>query len=321
MGTKAYLDVLGNVNTSEKDDEVVKKVPAGRAARKKVPIDKVRPNPFNTFNMSRDEQYEDLVHGMKKGREASDDILCQPEDENGIYYIISGERRWNASKEAGKEEVYIKILSTRIKGSMEVAEIVNQNGGRRKNYPYDIPLALKLMYKEFVKEGITDPDEQYKRARELITLAKDRTFANYHKLSQLPEDILKIGQEEHLNRDEGLFLADSMLNEAMKRFTEKAFETLREIAASEMDDEHKTAACKKVIKALHESVERKEKRDRKTMPTAFSFVKKINTFAVNGGTYKLPTKKSQRENLQQMIDQNIEFLEEMKAKLLNGDTE
>lgn len=74
-----------------------------------LPLDQIQPNPNQprkTFNPERDAE---LIEDIRQ-RGVLQPIIVRPvEDEPGLYQIVAGERRWRASKEAGKEEIPVVI--------------------------------------------------------------------------------------------------------------------------------------------------------------------------------------------------------------------
>ena len=290
-----------------------------RIIRKSVLVADIRPNPYNSFNMGRDEQYEDLLEGIKKNGAATEEILCQPEDENGIYYIISGERRWKALTEAGIEKTTIKVLPNRLTGSAEITEIMNANLGRRGTYPYDMPLGIHDLYEAFEKEGITDPSEKRNRAKENLRISSDRTFRNYNKLAELPRGILTIGRDGLLTRDDGLFIADMLSSEEHCNFAKAAIEDIIKVGDSELSDDKKGEEIKIILTKLRRSTERKAERIAKEKKTAaLSIAKKIDKLT-SCSEYTLPKKPEQRQNMVEMLDKSLAFLQDLKNKLTEED--
>lgn len=286
-----------------------------RMVRKTVSVDQIQPNPRNRFSMERDEDFLDLLNGIKANGQPTEDIVCQPADENGIYYIISGERRWMALQEAEIETTPVKILPSRVSGADEIAEIVNYNMGRRGNYPYDIPLSLYDYYRELEAQGITDKDEQLEMARKHINISVDRTLRNYHKLAQLPFEILKMGANKLLLRDDGLALYSAMSDENTTKFADEAIAKLLEINDQDVPKEEKALACKSAISEMKKKIAQKKKREEaKAEPQAMSLIRKMSKIT-SIGSYKLPTKKKDKDDLMQQIQTNIAFLQKLQEEL------
>lgn len=293
-----------------------------RMERKTVPVSRIRKNPLNTFDCSEDEKFQDLLKGVERLGVTTEDIICQPEDEEGFYDIISGERRWMALQKANVERTAIKVLPERVTGSNEVVEIMNANSGRRGDYPYDIPRGLKLLYKLLEEEGITDPEEQKRIAREKLTISSDRSFRNYHLLSQLPDDIMLMGSgpNRYFTRDNGLLLASALTSEENRKFGEEAMERLREVAALDASINTKKSNCNKIIAELKQKIDRKANRTAAAKkPNAYATVKKIGKLA-SIEEYDLPKRKEEKEKMRMLIDSSMQFLTALKSKLEEGES-
>lgn len=287
----------------------------GRMVRKTVKVNKIKRNPLNRFNLSEDEKYRDLVKGVERLGEAMEDIICQPPNEDGDYYIISGERRWMALKKAGIEETAIKIIPQRITGSNEIIEIMNANSGRRGDYPYDIPRSLKDLYAMLHAEGVTDKQQQKEIAFKKLNISSERTFRNYHALSELPVDILEAGRSGYITRDEGLALSAALSNENSVTLGEETAALIVKIAASDETTEAKTEMCKKAIAEMKKKLGRREKREAaKKKPNIYLSIKKIGELA-SIEDYTMPKRTEEKEKMKALIESSIEFLYAVKEKL------
>lgn len=288
---------------------------AGRMVRKTVLVSKIKRNPLNRYNLSRDEKYMDLIKGIERLGGAMEDIICQPEDEEGFYYIISGERRWLALQEAGVEETPIKIVPERVTGSDELVEIMNANSGRRGDYPYDIPRSLKDYYALLAEEGITDTQEQKEMAWQKLSISSERTFRNYNALSELPVDVLEAGRSGYLTRDEGLALSAALSNEKGKSLGEETAARIIEIAASDDSTEIKTKKCKNAIADMSKKLNRKaERAETLKKPNVYSAIKRIGKLTTIE-EYSMPRRKEEKEKMRALIETSIEFLNSVREKL------
>ncbi|MBQ7792442.1 MAG: ParB/RepB/Spo0J family partition protein, partial [Clostridia bacterium] len=102
------------------------------------------------------------------------------EKENGLYEIIAGERRWRASKLAGKKKIPAIVKNYETKEVMEIALIENLQ--REDLNPLEEALGYQTLKEQF---GFTQ-EEIAKR------VSKSRsTVANILRILNLPEFVLK----------------------------------------------------------------------------------------------------------------------------------
>ena len=286
----------------------------GAMSRKTVKVSDIVPNPLNNFDMAEDEDFKDLLEGVKAAGTTNEEILCQPADEDGKYTIISGERRWTALTKAGIETTAIKVLPNRLTGADEIVAIMTHNMGRRSNKPYDIPLGLVNLYDALEKTGITDSAQKKETAKEKLKITSERTFSNYNKLATLPVDILKAGQKELLTRDDGLYLADALSKEETIKAGETALDDIREVIKKDAAHEKQVQEIKEILSRLKIGLTKKEKRETKKNPSAFSVVKKISKLT-KVENYELPSRKKEQEAMKELLNNSIEAMQKMREDL------
>ena len=108
--------------------------------------------------------------------------------ETGYYQIISGERRWRASKLAGKKDIPAMIITADGRKSLELALIENLQ--REDLNPMEEATGFQLLMTEYglTQEGIA---EQVGKSRP--------TVANALRLLSLPEPVQKMISEGSLS--------------------------------------------------------------------------------------------------------------------------
>lgn len=74
----------------------------------RVPIDKLRPNPWNMNRMS-DDMYRKLVSNLKKSNAPVCILTRMHPTKKGFYQIVDGEHRWRAAKELGWSEIDVAV--------------------------------------------------------------------------------------------------------------------------------------------------------------------------------------------------------------------
>ncbi len=102
------------------------------------------------------------------------------EKENGLYEIIAGERRWRASKLAGKKKIPAIVKNYETKEVMEIALIENLQ--REDLNPLEEAMGYQTLKEQF---GFTQEDIAKK-------VSKSRsTVANIMRILNLPDFVLK----------------------------------------------------------------------------------------------------------------------------------
>jgi len=175
-GIRALLNTI--------DDELssnVSAVPAVNGAATaglRVPIEQISPNPMQPRRDFDDEALRELADSIKMH-----DII-QPVTvtklANGKYQLISGERRWRASKLAGLKDIPAYIRTADDNGLLELALLENLQ--REDLNAIEIAMSYRRLMDEcnLTQEGVAD------------RMNKDRsTVTNYLRLLKLPPDIQK----------------------------------------------------------------------------------------------------------------------------------
>lgn len=141
-----------------------------------IDIDKLQPNPQQPRTEFDPEALQELAESIKENG-VIQPILVE-EAENGMYYIIAGERRTRASKIAGLKQVPVRIKSYSEEKKLEIALIENI---QRENLN---PLEEALAYKKLMEMTQITQDDVASRVGK-----KRSTVANALRLLKLPEDM------------------------------------------------------------------------------------------------------------------------------------
>lgn len=169
--------LLGNIESIEKSEDVKKEVVQELSKSvEEIPVENIEINPYQPRKEFDQEELLALVQSIKVLG------LIQPITVRSIgadkYQIISGERRWRASKLAGLKSVpaYIRIADDQ--GMLEMALVENIQRSDLN------PLEIALSYQRLIDECDLQHDEMAKR------VGKERsTVSNYIRLLKLPPDI------------------------------------------------------------------------------------------------------------------------------------
>lgn len=130
-----------------------------------VSIDAIRPNPWQPRSHMDQHQLEELaqsirIHGVMQP------LLVTISEEEGMYTLIAGERRWRASRLAGHSTVPIMIKDVAPQAMLELAIV--ENVVRADLSPLEEALAYKQLIEDF---GLTQAvvAERVGRSRVSIT--------------------------------------------------------------------------------------------------------------------------------------------------------
>lgn len=189
-GLKALLGDIEKKNAVEKK-EVIKELSHTTAM---IPIDSIEINPYQPRNQFEKEELEELAHSIKTLG------LIQPITVRKLgtrnYQIISGERRWRASKVAGLKEIpaYIRIADDQSMMEMALVENIQRSDLN--------PLEISFAYKRLM--------EEFELTHEIMAerVGKNRsTITNYLRLLKLPPTIQQGIREEKISLGHAKVLA------------------------------------------------------------------------------------------------------------------
>src|SRR5438270_4414582 len=153
------------------------------AAPQEIPIDSIDPNPYQTRRRINEAALEELAESIRASGVVQP-VVLRP-GPNGRFQLVAGERRWHASKRAGKTTIPAVIRQISNEQAMEITIIENLQ--REDLNPIEQARAFERLSREF---GLTQ--EQI-----AVRTGKDRTsIANFIRLRKLPEalqDALETG--------------------------------------------------------------------------------------------------------------------------------
>lgn len=150
---------------------------------KYVPIDSLRPNPFQPRRIFAEESLTDLSESIKEMGVIQPLIVRTASD--GNYEIVAGERRWRAARMAQFKTVPVMVKELSDAESLEIALIENLQ--REDLNPLDTAEAYDTLIQKF----------SYTHEVLAKRIGKDRSnITNYLRLLKLPDPI-----KEHLRGD------------------------------------------------------------------------------------------------------------------------
>ncbi|MDB4149341.1 ParB/RepB/Spo0J family partition protein [Amylibacter sp.] len=145
-----------------------------------LPIEKVIANPNQPRQDFNKEDLEDLTQSIASRGIIQPIIVRVSKENNGLYQIVAGERRWRAAQKAQLHEVPVVVRDFTDEELLEVAII--ENVQRSNLNPVEEALAYKALIDNF----------NYTQEQVATGLGKSRSHvANLLRLLNLPEKVLK----------------------------------------------------------------------------------------------------------------------------------
>ena len=150
-------------------------IPRATIGLREVPVESIRPNPWQPRTHLDEHELEELAQSIRE-HGVLQPILVRPAGED--YEIIAGERRWRASKLAGKDTIPAIVERFDDATALEIALIENL---QREDLS---PLDEAVIYKKMT-------DELGYSIRNLATkLGKDKGYVeNRLRLASAPDDV------------------------------------------------------------------------------------------------------------------------------------
>jgi ParB family chromosome partitioning protein len=149
-----------------------------------VSVDLIDPNPYQTRSRIKEESLNELVDSIRSSGVVQP-VVLRP-GPNGRFQLVAGERRWLASKRAGKTAIPAVIRQISNEQAMEITIIENLQ--REDLNPMEQARAFEKLSREF---GLTQEQIAHRTG-------KDRaSIANFIRLLKLPpavQEALEGGQ-------------------------------------------------------------------------------------------------------------------------------
>jgi ParB family chromosome partitioning protein len=145
-------------------------------AAQEIPVDSIDPNPYQTRRRINAAALEELAESIRASGVVQP-VVLRP-IANGRFQLVAGERRWHASKRAGKATIPAVVRQISNEQAMEITIIENLQ--REDLNPVEQARAFERLSREF---GLT---QEQIAAR----TGKDRaSIANFIRLLKLPENV------------------------------------------------------------------------------------------------------------------------------------
>lgn len=153
-----------------------------------VEICKIRMHPHQPRKIFSRNELEELAQSLRSIGMIQPPLVQPLSNEEGIYELISGERRLRAAEIAGMTKIPVLLLDQRLECSAEAALV--ENIQRVDLNPMEIAAALKRLMIEY----------HYRQEELADRVGKKRsTIANYLRLFSLPEEMQQALAEEKIS--------------------------------------------------------------------------------------------------------------------------
>jgi ParB family transcriptional regulator, chromosome partitioning protein len=158
---------------------LIPEVMVGTAETNEIPLDQIKPNPFQPRQSFNEERLQELAFSIKE-HGILQAVVVSPTGE-GSYYLVAGERRCRAARIAGLNSVPAVVKSFDRKTMLEIALIENLQ--REDLNPVEEAQAYKRLMQEY----------NYTQEELASRIGRSRpSIANCIRLLSLPEKILEL---------------------------------------------------------------------------------------------------------------------------------
>ena len=154
----------------------------------KISISDLVSNKFQPRKIFDEDSLQDLTNSIKERGVIQPIIVRKSSDDNSMYEIIAGERRWLAAQKAGLHEVPVVITDVDDLKSLEFAIV--ENVQRSDLNAIEEALGYQRLIEEF----------SYNQEKVAQFIGKSRShIANFLRLLSLPETVLKLVEKKKLS--------------------------------------------------------------------------------------------------------------------------
>lgn len=205
-----------------------------------LPVDKLKPNPFQPRREIPPEQLQALADSIRKHGILQPLVVRSPK--GGVHEIIAGERRWRAAQLAGLTEVPVVIRDADDRQMLEFAIV--ENIFREDLNAIDRATA----YRRYCDEFSLSAEEVAQR------LGEDRaTVSNYLRLLDLPSDVKQWVAEGQLGMGHARALLGIRAPAELARLAKRVIDEGLSVRAVEKLVREKTAGRGGATRPLEES--------------------------------------------------------------------
>ncbi len=112
-----------------------------------VPVDRIRPNPHQPRTRFGEEALEELTASIREVG-VLQPVIVRPDEEEGRFVLVAGERRWRAAELAGLTEVPA-LIRDRADGTANLTEALVENLQREDLSPLEEAAAYGQLLEDF----------------------------------------------------------------------------------------------------------------------------------------------------------------------------
>ena len=184
-----------------------------KSSNDKISISSIIPNKNQPRKIFEKEALEDLKNSIKERGIIQPLIVRKSNDQNGMFELIAGERRWQAAQSAGLHEVPVVVIEADNLKSLELAIIENV---QRKDLN---PIEEAESYKNLIDNFGYDQDKVS------VFIGKSRShISNSLRLLSLPQKIIEMIKNEKISQghakvliglDNALLLAEKIIKKKL----------------------------------------------------------------------------------------------------------
>ena len=184
-----------------------------KSSNDKISISSIIPNKNQPRKIFEKEALEDLKNSIKERGIIQPLIVRKSNDQNGMFELIAGERRWQAAQSAGLHEVPVVVIEADNLKSLELAIIENV---QRKDLN---PIEEAESYKNLIDNFGYDQDKVS------VFIGKSRShISNSLRLLSLPQKIIDMIKNEKISQghakvliglDNALLLAEKIIKKKL----------------------------------------------------------------------------------------------------------
>ena len=184
-----------------------------KSSSDKISISSIIPNKNQPRKLFEKEALEDLKNSIKERGIIQPLIVRRSNDQNGMFELIAGERRWQAAQSAGLHEVPVVVIEADNLKSLELAIIENV---QRKDLN---PIEEAESYKNLIDNFGYDQDKVS------VFIGKSRShISNSLRLLSLPQKIIEMIKNEKISQghakvliglDNALLLAEKIIKKKL----------------------------------------------------------------------------------------------------------
>ena len=184
-----------------------------KSSNDKISISSIIPNKNQPRKLFEKEALEDLKNSIKERGIIQPLIVRKSNDQNGMFELIAGERRWQAAQSAGLHEVPVVVIEADNLRSLELAIIENV---QRKDLN---PIEEAESYKNLIDNFGYDQDKVS------VFIGKSRShISNSLRLLSLPQKIIDMIKNEKISQghakvliglDNALLIAEKIIKKKL----------------------------------------------------------------------------------------------------------